>query len=475
MSIKAKFTWSFLSIIVLVAGLTIFIVQGVGKSSDGFTSYREMAKDAVLAGRVQANMLMVRMNVKDFLQTKSQKDLDEFNMYYDKTTGFVNTALKEIQKPSRAPDVKKIAEDLTQYKEHFNNVVSYFKKRDEVVHNNLDVNGKKIEQLLTDVMQSAHHDKDLEASLETSQAIRTLLLARLYTTKFLLNNKTSEEKRAINEFENLKHKLKEVKDHIQNKQRIAKLEQAIKLINKYEHGLEKIVQIIKKRNNIINNKLNVIGPDIAKLSEDIKLSIKKDQDTIGPMVADENEEIKSVSITVGVIITLVILILSFVMIKNALIKPLSLLEELTKDLSEGDGDLTKRLTVNGKDEIATVSNYINLFIEKVQTTISSVKQTSHENASISHELSTTATGVGKNVENSVVIVNETTEQAKGIQSEISNAISDAQESKEDIMQANENLGTARDDIVSLTSKVQETAQTESELAQNMEELSREAN
>jgi len=32
-----------------------FSVFGIGKSADGFTSYREMARDSVLAGRVQAN------------------------------------------------------------------------------------------------------------------------------------------------------------------------------------------------------------------------------------------------------------------------------------------------------------------------------------------------------------------------------------------------------------------------------------
>ena len=475
MSIKAKFTWSFLTIIALVIGLTIFIEQGISKSSDGFTSYREMAKDSVLAGRVQANMLMVRMNVKDFLQTKSKKDLDEFNMYYDKTTGFVNTALKEIGKPSRVPMVKKISEDLVLYKGHFNDVVSYFQDRDNVVDNNLDVNGKKIEKLLTSVMNSADKDGDKESALDTAKDIRLLLLARLYTSKFLASNSDADLNRIHKEFTTLSTYLTKTRNNLKNKTRRAELAEAIKLITVYKDGVSQIAKIIKQRNEIINNKLNIIGPNIAKLSEDVKLSIKKDQDTIGPVVADGNAKIKSISIIVGIIITLVILILSFVMIKNALIKPLSLLEDLTRDLAQGDGDLTKRLIVNGKDEIAVVSNYINLFIEKVQTTITSVKQTSHENASISHELSTTALGVGGNVENSVVIVKQATEQAKSIQNKILNSIAEAQTSKEDIMKANENLETARDNVISLTSQVQTTAETEAELAQNMETLSTEAN
>ena len=474
MNIKTKFILSFTLIATMVAGLSVFVVDGVSTSSKGFTSYREMAKDSVLAGRVQANMLMVRMNVKDFLKTQSQKDLDEFNHYYEKTTSFINEALKEIQKPSRAPSVKKIADDLIQYRKDFYQVVSYYKQRDDIVNNNLDINGKKIEHLLTAVMNSAYKDGDNESTLDTAKDIRILLLARLYTTKFLISNSDNDIQRVNQEFNNLSSLLIKTRNGLKNKLRRKQLAEAIKLIDVYKDGVSSINNIIKQRNNLINNKLNIIGPRVAKLSEDIKLSIKKDQDTIGPRVASQNKQIENISMTVGSIITLFIIFLSVFIVSNALIKPLSLLENLTKDLSEGDGDLTKRLQINGKDEIALISNYVNLFIEKVQVTINSVKLTSHENASISSELSSTSIGVGKNVENSVVIVNETTKQAKEIQSEIVISITDAQESKEDIKKANENLATARDDIITLTSNVQGTAQTEVELSQNMETLSKDA-
>ena len=474
MSIKGKFTWSFIVIAVLVISLATYIVSGIDASSKGFTSYREMAKDSVLAGRVQANMLMVRMNVKDFLKTQSQKDIDEFNHYYEKTTGFINEALIEIQKPTRAPDVKTIANDLVVYKEDFYKVIELYKQRNLIVNTNLDVNGKEIEHLLTSVMDSAHTDGDTQSALEVSKNIRSLLLARLYTAKFLASNSENDFKRVHKEFDDLSNTLLSTKNHLENEQRIASLTEAIELIETYKNGVSKIVVIIKQRNDIINKKLNVSGPKIAKLSENIKLSIKKDQDTIGPRVAKQNTEIESIAIIIGIVITLIIILLSVFLVRNALMKPLSLLEYLTKDLAQGDGDLTKRLEIKGKDEIAVIAGYINEFIEKVQTTVSSVKETSHENASISNELSTTAMSVGNNVESSVMKIQSATAQAKDIESEIVLAISDAKESKEDIIKANTFLEDARDDVITLTSKVQVAAETEAELSHNMETLSQDA-
>jgi len=477
MTLKSKFIMAFSLILLLVGGLVIFIFMSVSKSSEGFTSYREMAKDTVLASRVQANMLMVRMNVKDYLMTKSQKDIDQFNEYFNKTMKFVNEALIEIQHPSRAPKVALLDSELEQYKKNFEKVVEFFKQRDNIVNNNLNVNGKKIEQLLTSIMNSASKDGDSSSALDTARDLRLMLLIRLYANKFLISNSQKDLYRVNKEFGVLSKNLTNTKKNLQNKTRRQNLEQAIQLIEVYKNGISQMDSIIKQRNNIIENKLNMIGPKIARLSEDIKLSIKKDQDTIGPRVAEENQWIKKVSIIIGLSILMFIIGLSIYMTKNifALIKPSVFLEGIAKGLMNGKGDLTQRLPVKGKDEIATASNYINLFLEEVRTVMNSIKETSSENASISHELSATAMSVGNNVESSLLVVEQATKQAQSTQNEIVKAIYASQESKKDVIQANENLAIAKEDIVSLASKVYETAQMESELAQNMEVLSKDAN
>ncbi|MBF0383500.1 MAG: methyl-accepting chemotaxis protein, partial [Magnetococcales bacterium] len=50
-------------LLLIVSGVAY---NGLGEAVSGFTNYRGLARDTNLAGRLQANMLMVRMNVKDF-------------------------------------------------------------------------------------------------------------------------------------------------------------------------------------------------------------------------------------------------------------------------------------------------------------------------------------------------------------------------------------------------------------------------
>lgn len=62
------------------------------------------------------------------------------------------------------------------------------------------------------------------------------------------------------------------------------------------------------------------------------------------------------------------------MIINQIItKPLNNLIEKAKELSSGDGDLTRKLHIRGKDEIAQASEQINNFIEKVRILICNAK------------------------------------------------------------------------------------------------------
>lgn len=61
-----------------------------------------------------------------------------------------------------------------------------------------------------------------------------------------------------------------------------------------------------------------------------------------------------------------------------------------KDIAAGDGDLTKRLNVEGSDEFAESAQLLNQFIEKLNRTLSSVNATSITLASATYQLNSTA-------------------------------------------------------------------------------------
>lgn len=180
----------------------------------------------------------------------------------------------------------------------------------------------------------------------------------------------------------------------------------------------------------------------------------------------------SMKLSIAAIATiLIVMIIIWIVTKKILSKPLNNLIRRTKDLSSGDGDLTKKLTIVGKDEIARASKEINNFIEKVRVILEDAKNLSSENYSISTELSKTSTEVGTLVEKSTSIVGNTTNQASSIKDEMGSHIGEAKTSKEDLEQANTFLKEANKTILNLTEEIKETASVEIELSQKMQQLS----
>ena len=204
-------------------------------------------------------------------------------------------------------------------------------------------------------------------------------------------------------------------------------------------------------------------------------------DTIDVHTAKQSEKIAATinsmlfeTVIAGLLVAMIAIIAIYFLITSLIAKPLLNLQATAHNLAVGDGDLTKQLEIKNNDEIGGASKEINNFIEKVRATIALAKDTSSENASIAHELSTTTLQVGKRVEDSTTIINETTQISTLIRKAIRASVEEAKASKEEVSKANHGLRTARGFVQQLGERVQNSAHTELELAQKIQQLSSDA-
>ncbi|WP_108650943.1 methyl-accepting chemotaxis protein [Dongshaea marina] len=99
------------------------------------------------------------------------------------------------------------------------------------------------------------------------------------------------------------------------------------------------------------------------------------------------------TIVFDIVILLVILGLISAVIIRSIGLPLHGTIKALNDISEGEGDLTRRLDESGTDEISTLSHAFNRFVEKLQSMISDIHAASQKTVSESQLLSEI---VGKN-------------------------------------------------------------------------------
>lgn len=85
-------------------------------------------------------------------------------------------------------------------------------------------------------------------------------------------------------------------------------------------------------------------------------------------------------------VVILISIFSYIIIQKFVLQPLKNLTNMLKDISEGEGDLTKRVNIKSKDEFGTMARYFNDFIDTVHKIVLSIKEMSHQVSNVSEEL-----------------------------------------------------------------------------------------
>lgn len=400
--LKVKIWTGFASVTLLMVGVALTGWNGISNSSSGFTRYRELARDSNLCGNLQADMLMVRMNVKDFIISSRPDAIDQYHSYIGKTIGFLASAQEEIGNPERAKKVDQIEDLLKKYQVAFQELVQKQTERNSILTDSLNQVGPRMERLLTSIMQSAREDDDVEAGFVAGCALRRLLLARIYVVKYFQSKADSDLQRVSSEFDGLADELAALDSEVQNPSRREQLTEIISLKSDYLNAFEQVVFATRQRENLVNEALDKIGPQIASLAENIKTSVKQDQDELGPQLKASNQNAQSTIATVSLLALIASVLMSFILCRIITRPILAVMDAVGR--ADSENDLTVRIPVASEDEIGVMASSLNHFMDHLHQTIAAVGESTRSVAAASTQLTGTANdlnnGAGKTSEHS---------------------------------------------------------------------------
>lgn len=132
-----------------------------------------------------------------------------------------------------------------------------------------------------------------------------------------------------------------------------------------------------------------------------------------------NRVVLSVIVIVALASIIISVFVAFVLAKM-ITNPLKSSVSILKDISEGEGDLTKRLPQTGNDELSDLAVYFNKTFEKISALIASIKNESsimdNVASSLSDNMNETTNAVQKIDENVILIKNQVGEQKQDVSS-----------------------------------------------------------
>lgn len=241
----------------------------------------------------------------------------------------------------------------------------------------------------------------------------------------------------------------------------------------YVIAVEMANTYINKGTSEGNRVMEKLDPFAEKLSSRLDKWVsehKKEYDEAAKEISSNIADFGAQSIVLSLM--LIVVISSGFIVISLIINSIKSIDIYLEKLAKLD--FTTKLEIAGKSEIAVIAKNLSKVIDSIKDFITEAKNSSNENASISHELSTTSNVVGRKVEDVMEIVKKANEKAKKVSQEIEISIEYANGSRKNTVRANENLDEATKEIMRLTEDVQRTAAIEVEMAQQINQLSSEA-
>ena len=166
-------------------------------------------------------------------------------------------------------------------------------------------------------------------------------------------------------------------------------------------------------------------------------------------------------------------------IQSKVVRPLHVLALRLQDIAEGEGDLTRRVEVNGRNEIDEVGNWFNVFIGRIEEIVRRVAQHAETLGAAAFELAHTASETAdqatkqqQQAERITTAMNEMSSAVQEISQTTQNAAVDARKAEETAHSGGQTVQMTVQTIGDLLTSNQETSQRIEELGRSSDAIGR---
>lgn len=204
MSFTRKLTLGIGLPVFLLVAIAVIAFNALTQTTTGFTEYRSLARETAILGRIQANLLLMDRFAQKYIQTGDKAMFNGFTDRSELTKTLFKDTEQLVKNDEHLAYVYEARDGLKPYNKAFDQIVEFRGQRNELVLKQLDVLGPKTQRHLTKILRASEKSGNTHALYETSLALRSLLLGRVYVGKFLDTNRPDHAKRVFSEFADMK-------------------------------------------------------------------------------------------------------------------------------------------------------------------------------------------------------------------------------------------------------------------------------
>jgi methyl-accepting chemotaxis protein len=366
---------------------------------------------------------------------------------------------------------------IEQYIAGFSEVVRLIEQRHLVVRQELAASGLNMRKKMTEIIEYTNSINNAKAVYQSAKAQEALLLGRVYVMKFLASNTDVDYQRATKELSiNIQDNFTALQSSLNSNSGRQLMQEFTAYYDNYLKALKQVYSIITQRNNLIDNTLNSIGPIVADKIEQVKLSVKAEQDELGPKVQSDAET----TVLIVELVTLISIILGMTaayFLPKIIREPIGGEPTEIADITEtiANGDLTQSFDTQGSAtgiyrSIIHMRTNLKTLITGIVSTGNSIAKSANNSAEVAKQ---TNQAVLQQKERTAQVATAINEMSYSIQEMVnlsSQSSKSAQEAQNQAQQGKITMNATVASIGSLAAQVESSVNMIKSLEQNSHDI-----
>ncbi|PRZ41871.1 methyl-accepting chemotaxis protein [Tritonibacter scottomollicae] len=281
LSISARVFSGYITMFFMVVGLAVFGFIAVTTLGATFKKYRESARQTLLVNHFVTETFEARLAALKYRISPDDAAASEVRKNVQDIVEDARLEAVFADHPDMLVELQGLKQIAVSYGNSFDQMVGLQKQRNDLVKKIVEV-GPQMRLALTEIMETAYRDEDLEAAFYAGIAQQEVMLGRFYMERFLLNNDEGAFNRVKQHFSSAEEQMHTLLKSLQNPRR-RELAETVKMLKSvYVSTAEEIHSVIANRNTIRTNELDAIGPKLRNRYGAVIEAAVARQDTLGP-------------------------------------------------------------------------------------------------------------------------------------------------------------------------------------------------
>lgn len=483
--------------IVLLATVSLVALQSLSTAENSISTVVEVRQPALLASMELAETIsQANASLGFYLLSVDENHKQEFTTAEKKIDRLLSTlnSMPVVQNdPATQKLMSEIAKDINKYKGYRDQMFTLAENHIEnqpaigYAGSNLNPLSQQMLQMMTQSIMSEMEEEVSETRREILNTFNDLRYAWTNirdSVRAYLSFRGEKAQQEVGLYDGIfvetLQSLESLSDHMTLDQEDA-LPQIISLHEKYMVNYKSLLEIHESEEWRTDAHLirSEIGPlvkqikdNINRLTENQRRSTEMSSKTLLSTVSTTKQVVTTL-LVVGIVLGG----LGAWLLVLVIVGPLNTTVAAMKDIAEGEGDLTKRLRENGRDETAELAKTFNQFIAKIHATISQVAGSTSQLAAAAEQMSVvtsqTSSGVNKQKLETDQVATALTEMTATVQEVARHAESAAEAANQADAQAAEGKGVVSrtvESINTLASEVENAANVIQKVEKDSEEI-----